>query len=156
MILINDLLVDNTCVILYKNKIVFTSDKKGVAPILDFYHSKEFAKKAYVVNDRIVGRGAAILAALIGATKIVTPVISQAALTFCQEHSILVEYQKEIPYVVNRTKDGPCPIETAVLQINNIEQGYQMIIETLKNFKNNRGRKFVLLAFFISFMIQYS
>jgi len=128
-----------TCVVLKGNDIVFTSTEKGVKPLKDFYEEYGSSKELTVI-DRIMGKGAVMLAELVGATTIVTPMISRAALDYAKMKNIEAFYGKEVEYIINRAKDGRCPIETAVLKINDCHQGYQIIDQTLKDLRvKNKG-----------------
>jgi len=130
----NKLLNSHTCVILENNQVIFSSDEKGVKPLLDFYHQSGVKQKLCVV-DKIMGRGAVLLAKLIGAESIVTPIISKDALALANEYGLKVEYQKLVDYIVNRDNTGRCPIETSVLGISDIQKGYEIILQTLQKLK---------------------
>lgn len=123
---------DKTCIILNNDEIVFTSDKKGVAPILDFYHSNKDVYENLIIVDRIVGKGALLLALLVNAKEVYTPVISENALKLNEHFNIKLFYEKTVPYIINRNKDGMCPIEKSLLEINDLDLGYQTIINTLR------------------------
>jgi len=127
---------DYTCVIYLNNEIVFTSTEKGVKPMLDFYHQTPTLETDYVVVDRIMGRGAVILAKLIHANTIITPMISASALELAQTYHMTITYNELVPFIINRDKTGHCPIETSVLDITDPQIGYQTIIHTLQNLTN--------------------
>lgn len=133
----NELLKQYTCVIYDKEKIVFTSTKKGVAPMIDFYNQDDFVKKNYKVIDRIMGKGAVLLAILIGAIEIETPFISKPALKLAKKYDLKVTYTVLVDKINNRTDTGQCPIESSVLNIDNIEVGYETILNTLIELKKN-------------------
>lgn len=120
-----------TCVILENNNIIFVSSKSGVAPMIEFYKLFSDKHKNLTVIDKIMGRGAVLLAKLIGATKIVTPMISETALELAKEYSMDIEYLNLVPYIINRAKDGQCPIEKSVLNVSDTKLGYQIITKTL-------------------------
>ena len=122
---------DKTCFILKDNKVIFTSEKKGVKPMMNFYSDYGTSEEPLTVVDRIMGKGAVILAILIGANHVVTPVVSRLALDFANNHNITAEYNKVVPNIINRTGDGKCPIESAVANIKDVDEGYEVIKETL-------------------------
>lgn len=125
-----------TCFILKDNEVIFTSEEKGVKPMIDFYLLNGISLEPLTVVDRIIGKGALMLAKLIGANYVVTPIISEIALEFADEQNVIVEYSKVVPYIINRTKDGQCPIEISVTDIDDIDVGYEMIQKTLLDLKN--------------------
>lgn len=128
-----------TCVVLSGDEIVYTSTEKGVKPLKDFYEEYGPSKELTVI-DRIMGKGAVMLAQLVGATTIITPMISSAALEYAKRKNIKAFYDREVDYIINRAKDGRCPIETAVLEINDCQEGYKVIDKTLKDLRlKNKG-----------------
>jgi len=136
-----DMLKENpliTCIVMQGDEIIFSSSSSGVKPLLDFYQLYSSSKENLIVIDRIMGRGAVLLAILIQSTELYTPVISEAGLDLAHEYNLTVHYEELVPYIVNRSKDGRCPIESSVLDIHDIHEGYQIIINTLSNLENKR------------------
>lgn len=122
---------EKTCFILKNEQIVFTSESKGVKPMLDYYSIFGTSPEALTVVDRIMGKAAIILAIFIGAEHVITPIISQLALDFAISRKIKVEYNRVVSYIINRSNDGQCPIEKAVTEINDLQEGYEVIQKTL-------------------------
>ncbi|WDV45187.1 DUF1893 domain-containing protein [Clostridiaceae bacterium M8S5] len=122
-----------TCFVLLEDKIIYSSQAKGVKPLKDYYEQFGCSNKPIIVVDRIMGKGAVMLADLIGAKEINTPIISQIALEYANAHRINTHYIKIVPYIINRAGDGRCPIETAVSEIDNAKNGYDVIDMTLKS-----------------------
>lgn len=122
---------EKTCFILKNEQIVFTSESKGVKPMLDYYTSFGTSSEALTVVDRIMGKAAIILAIFIGAKHVITPIISQLALDFAISQKVKVEYNRVVSYIINRSNDGQCPIEKAVTEINDLHEGYEVIQKTL-------------------------
>lgn len=129
---------NKTCFILKDNEVIFTSEEKGVKPMIDFYLLNGISLEPLTVVDRIIGKGALMLAKLIGANYVVTPIISEIALKFADEQNIIVEYSKVVPHIINRAKDGQCPIEISVTDIDDIDVGYERIQKTLLDLKKNK------------------
>lgn len=120
-----------TCFVLKEDDILFTSKARGVKPLMDFYKEQGRVDGVYVV-DRIMGKGAILLAILIGAKTAETPIISEPALELAQRHHFNVKYDKIVPHIINRAGDGQCPIESSLEGITDIEQGFETIKTTLK------------------------
>jgi hypothetical protein len=127
---------NKTCFILKKETIVFSSTEKGVKPILDYYNELGISNAPLLVVDKIMGKGAVVLAIFIGANKLVTPIISKDALSLANEYNLEVTYNTVVPYIINRDGDGRCPIESSVLEIESIKDGFNKIIKTLKALSN--------------------
>lgn len=64
------------------------------------------------VADKVVGKGAAALMLLGGVGELYADVISRPALELLAGSSVRVRYALEVPYIVNRTRTGQCPVET--------------------------------------------
>lgn len=115
-------------IIIYKDKeVVFTSEYKGVRPMMEYMKAYGPSQEPLTVVDRIMGRGAVMLAVLINAKTIKTPMISKTALDLAKIHGLKVEADKIVPYVINREGNGRCPIETSVLGIEDVQEGYEAI-----------------------------
>lgn len=139
---------DCTCVIYRTDEEtpIFTSKDKGVKPLLDYYRLYGPSDTPLIVIDRIVGRGAVILAKLIGAVRITTPIMSEAAYELAKDYGIKTEVTKIVPYIINRAGDGRCPIETAVLGIDDVNEGYKAISETIDLLMGKSSKKSKSLA----------
>ncbi len=103
-----------TCVISDGDEVIYTSVEKGVKPLLTFYNNHPQYHSLYI-GDKIIGKGAAFLLVLLSIKGLYTPIISQSALELLQKHKIEVQWDKIVPFIKNRTGDGRCPIEAAVL-----------------------------------------
>lgn len=121
-----------TCFVLKVDEIIFSSEAKGVKPLKDFYEERGVSEEPLIVVDRIMGKGAVMLAVLIGAKTIVTPISSQIALEYAKSYGVKTQFTKVVPYIVNRSGDGRCPIETAVLNTEDVKRGYEVIDEKLR------------------------
>lgn len=126
---------DKTCIILSDYSIVFSSEKRGVSPMLDYYNLYGKSDKPLIVVDKVMGKSAVILADLIGAETVVTPVISEIALEYAKLNNINTEYDITVPYIINREGNGQCPVEASVIDVNSPEAGYKIICKTLESLK---------------------
>ena len=128
----------HTCVILNKDKIVFSSDASGVKPLLDYYHQYGTSNISLTVVDKIMGSGAVLLAKRINADTIYTPIISKDAIELAHFYHMNVQYLEIVPYIINQAKTGRCPIESSVLGITDTTEGYLRILDTLKKLSQNK------------------
>lgn len=118
---------DATCLIYREGELIFTSEYKGVRPLMEYMKAYGPSDVPLTVIDRIMGRGAVLLAKLIGATQIKTPIMSETAVELAEEYGLNYEVDKVVPYIINRAGNGRCPIETAVLDISDVDEGYGAI-----------------------------
>ena len=122
-----------TCV-LYNGESEIVSSERGVSFLLGLYNSgKDYS--GYVSADKVVGKGAALLYALLGIKEIYASVISESALSVLQKSGITCTYDTLVPHIINRRGDGVCPIERATMDIENPEDAPTTIIKTLEKLK---------------------
>ena len=124
-----------TCV-LCKEDIVYTSELRGVAPMVN-YLNKNTDLKGFYIADKIVGKAVALLFILAGIKEVYAEVISESALIILSKYKIIVSYNICSDKIINRTGTDICPMEKAVLTIEDPQIGFEKIKETLsQNFKN--------------------
>lgn len=116
-----------TCA-LVKDGTTYVSCKRGIAPMLGFIEDG-INLSGFSVADRIVGKAAAMLFVKAGVTEVYAEVLSEAGKIYLEAHGIAVSYGKLTKEIINRSNSGICPMESAVLEIDDYEIGYI----TLKN-----------------------
>ena len=121
-----------TCV-LCKGEQVYTSCRRGVAPLLDWLEQGN-DYTGFCAADKVVGRAAAFLYQMMGVTRLYAEVVSQLALEVLEQSGIACEYGQLVPAIRNRSGDGFCPMESAVRELNEPEKALAAIKQTQKNF----------------------
>lgn len=120
-----------TCVLSDGNRLI-KSRERGVKPLIGFIESgKSF--KGFTAADKVVGKAAALLYALMGVSSLYASVISEGALTVCKSFGISVEYGTLTQNIINRRGDGFCPMEQAVADISDPQTAFKTVKEKLKN-----------------------
>ena len=118
-----------TCV-LCKFQTVYKSRLRGVAPLLQLLQEgSDFS--GFSAADRVVGKAAAFLYCLLGVERVAAGVISHGALQVLQEHSVEVRYNVLTDRIMNRNRDGFCPMETAVSSTTDPQEALLCIRSTL-------------------------
>ena len=125
------LLTNNYTCVLCRDSEIYTSAKRGVAPLVEWYEAGTDLC-GFSAADKVVGKGAAFLYVLLGVGEIYAAVISRPALALLSAHGIKAEYSSLADNIVNRTGDGICPIESAVLDIDDPREAYAEIIKKLQ------------------------
>ena len=98
---------------LYSNGTEYHSALRGVKPLIDFLESgRDF--KGFCAADKVVGAGAAHLYVLLHVKAVWARLMSKDAVDILQTNGIDAFYDEMVPYIINRSGDGACPIETAV------------------------------------------
>ncbi len=122
-----------TCALCRGNELLTTS-LRGVAPLLSFLDSKKDFN-GFSAADKVVGKGAAFLYVLLGVRAVYAAVISESALEVLRRADISVTYDTLTPYIKNRTGEGRCPIEWAVLDANDATTALPLIRAKLEALK---------------------
>ena len=120
-----------TCVILSNGEPI-VSYERGVKPLLRVIDKKQ-ALSGSVAADKVVGKAAAYLYVLLNIKEIFCQIISKPAIEVLQKNGIKVFYNSIVERIENRTKDGFCPMEEAVLNCNSPKESYFLIKEKLKS-----------------------
>ena len=116
----------------------YVSRQRGVAPLLSWLEEKDNFKGA-VAADKVVGKAAAYLYVLLGVSALYADVISEHALTVLKKHGIEAEYHTLTPAIVNRTGDGFCPMESAVVDIDTPHEALDAIKAKISELKKQQG-----------------
>lgn len=106
--------------VLSQNGNIYTEVKHGILPILQFLEEGKL-KDSYVA-DKVIGKAAAMMMVLGGVKEVETLVISEHAYQFFITHQIPIQYSEKVPYIINRKKDGMCPMEETVLHIDDLQE----------------------------------
>ena len=130
------LLIENryTCVLCLDGR-EYHSTKRGVRPLLDFLESGE-SFDGFSAADKTVGAGAAHLYVLLGVKSLFASIISKEGKRILRENGIAVFYDTEVPFIINRSRDGMCPIERAVSGVSASSDALAIIKKTLKELEN--------------------
>lgn len=106
---------------------VYRSEKKGIAPVMELLAKEPDLLRGAAVADRVIGKAAAFLMIFGGVSAVYGAVMSRHAALTLEEAEIPFSYGKEVPYIVNRKKDGMCPMEAAVLEEKDPENAYEIL-----------------------------
>lgn len=90
---------------------VRTFDRRGVADLFDLLTAEPQFLRGAVVADKVVGKGAAALMISGGVAEVHTGIISEAALALFAGSNVRVTFDRQVPFIRNRTGTGCCPVE---------------------------------------------
>lgn len=123
-----------TCVV-YDGFKEYTSTMRGVAPLLKWL-DEGINLQGFSAADKVVGKGAAYLYILLEVKEIYANVISRPALETLKMHNIPTSYAILTEAVKNRDNTGLCPIESAVMNIDNPHDALTAIRNKLELLKS--------------------
>ncbi len=119
-----------TCVIISGDK-TYTSRERGVKPLVRLIEDGCAAPGASAA-DKVVGRATAFLYSILGVRAVYADVMSRKALDALRLSGINAEYGSLVENIINRSGDGICPFEEAVLDISEPDDAYSVILNKMK------------------------
>lgn len=113
----------------------YESNLKGLAPLLKpLRENPDFFEDAVIV-DRVIGKSAAFLLIKGRIKKLHALILSQHALDLLNQHQIPVTYDKLVPYIINNTNTGMCPMEASVLHETDPDKAMQILIDKVESMR---------------------
>lgn len=95
---------------------IITDDGRGISPMMKFI-SMGKDPKGYSAADMIVGKA--------------------AASEYLEAHHIPHSYDKLTEQIINRTGDNICPMEAAVANISDPEEGYKALFNKIQEMRKS-------------------
>lgn len=115
------------CVIIKNGKIVHDENGRGIAPILDVYRQQTDKMKDSILVDKVIGKAAAMVA-ICGKVKYVhAELICDSAVDILQKNNIKVTWTLRVKDILNRRRNGLCPMEQTVLNISDPAEGVKAL-----------------------------
>ena len=107
------------------------SDKQGISPMIEFIaNGADLA--GYSAADLVVGKAAALLFVKCNIKAVFAKTLSESGKRVFEEHGIPCEYETLTEKIINRAGTDVCPMEKAVINIENAEEAYRAIERQLK------------------------
>lgn len=122
-----------TCV-LCKEGQFHTSTQRGVAPLLQLLDTGTRVE-GFSAADRVVGKATAFLYVLLGVRQVHALVMSKPAAQVLQTYGIAASWDTLVEGIVNRQKDGPCPMEAATLEVTDPHAALEAVRRTLERLR---------------------
>lgn len=142
-----------SCVI-KNNAEIRTFTQRGVADLYDLYQTDASFMKGASVADKVIGKGAAALMVLGNIKNVYADVISTPALEVLQQAGINVSYSQQVPHIINRTKTGWCPLETACDKITSVQEMFPVIRNFITTLRSSRKLTGLLVACLLGTSLQ--
>ena len=115
---------------------VTVSDKRGIAPVMDFIaEGRNF--KGYSVADVVVGKAAAMLFIKTGVKRVYAKVLSQKGKEVLEKFGVSFEYGNLTERIINRDGTDTCPMEKTVWDVEEIEEGYALLKAKLQALRSH-------------------
>ena len=109
-----------------ENKLIFTSNKDYLIPLLEYIDKFGSSQGRVKIFDRIMGNAAALLAVKADCDEVYSPLGSELAIKTLSNYDIRYHLTEIVPYIQNRDREAMCPMEK--LSINkNPEEFYKAL-----------------------------
>lgn len=119
-----------TCVVKQGDKVLKTTDR-GIKPFMQWIESGENLHGA-VAADKVVGKAAAFLMEKAGISAVYAAVLSEPAEDVLKAAGIEYKFTHLVPRIQNRKGDGLCPMESAVMEMENAETAFAALREKIR------------------------
>lgn len=120
----------NCSCVLCKGDVVYESSETGIKPLVEFIRNGT-QLSGFSAADKIVGKAAAMLYVKLKVKAVYGEVMSKSAVDVFKNHGIDCEFATLAENIINRKGDGLCPMETAVKDIDDVEDAYSALTAKL-------------------------
>ena len=118
------------------DKLIFTSEKAGLLPLLEYIDRFSSRYRQVRIFDKIMGNGAALLSVLANCQEVYSPLGSQLALSTLDKYHISYHITNVVPYILKTPGGEMCPMEK--LSLHKDPEEFHAAIT---NIINTRGSK---------------
>jgi hypothetical protein len=94
-----------------QGRLVFSSAKPGILPLLEYAARFAPHEKGVTVFDRVVGNAVALLLSRICCREVNSPLGSQSAGETLRGHGISYHFTETVPLIENQRREDMCPME---------------------------------------------
>ena len=112
-----------------------TFSRRGVIDLFELLTNEPEVLHGASITDKAIGKAAAALMVLGGVKEAATPRISTPALKLFREAGIKVDYDEEVPLILNRDKSDFCPMEKRCMVSDNPKELLPIITEFINEIK---------------------
>lgn len=123
---------DDTFIAVKEGKILYHSQQGGIQPYFDALDTCGASIRGCALADKVTGKAALHLALYLSAAALFTPLASRHAAALAEAFLFRFEYENLVPYIVNRKGNFMCPMEKAVLDIEDPKKAFIKLQETLR------------------------
>lgn len=118
---------DCRLVIVKGGEVLWRSDDRMLHGLVACVDALGTTSHGATMADTVVGKAAALLARAAGVEEIYTPLLSQRALDYLQQQGVRLEYEKLVPGILNRNRDGLCPLEQIITGVDDAGEALEII-----------------------------
>jgi hypothetical protein len=102
---------DDTLRVYRGRKLVFTSQKDRLLPLMEYMASRQVGRSPVLIYDKVMGNAAALLAVVVGAAGVFSPLGSELAVKTLEKYGIKYRLTKVVPFIMRDDGRAMCPME---------------------------------------------
>jgi len=110
----------------------------GIKPVLYRINENREFFKGLDVADKIIGKASAMLLVYSGVNSVNALVMSKSAIEIFKKYGVSYSYDEYCEYIINRTKDGMCPMEETVKDIDDFKIAYKALNDKVNSIINKK------------------
>ncbi len=110
--------------LVYKDGNITFQDEHGIQPLL--IQIKKKGLKNAIAVDKVIGKAAALLMVYGKVKQVHTNIIAKDAIPVFEKYKVEYSYNEVVDYIQNNKKDGLCPMEQKVLNVNTPKKAYKI------------------------------
>ena len=114
----------------------YFSFDNGIKPVISKLNENVEYFKGLTVADKIIGKASAMLLCLSGVKEVYCVVLSKAGEQILQKYGVPYHYENMTKVIINRKGDDMCPMEKTVKDIDDLNEAYIALNETVKSLQN--------------------
>lgn len=124
----NILTQENCTCVLVRGESILKSHERGIKPLMQWME-QGIDLRNFCAADKVVGKATAFLYAHLGIRSVYAPVMSRSAVQVLEQYGIEYHCDEIVEAIFNRSRDGFCPMESAVLNVDDKETAMDTIRE---------------------------
>ncbi len=116
--------LENHSLLVYQKGKISFQDEHGIQPLL--IQIKKKGLKNSIAIDKVIGKAAALLMVYGKVKQVHTNIIAKDAMIVFDRYNIKYSYNEIVDYIQNAKKDGLCPMEQKVVNIDAPKKAYKI------------------------------
>ena len=116
-----------SCVLVRDGNIIMASYDKGIMPLFLKITEERNSLQNASMADKIVGKALALLSLFTGIKSVYGHIMSSSAKTLLENNKVHVEYNKIVPYIMNKNHTDKCIMEKLVDNMEDPEKAFYAI-----------------------------
>jgi len=121
---------DDTLRVYEGDKLVFSSQKDRLLPLMEYLGRFAAAHNEVVIFDKIIGNAAALLAVKAQCREVFSPLGSELAMQTLGKYGITYHFTRTVPNIQRADGEGMCPMEKLSIG-KGPEDFYQIMLEKI-------------------------